>query len=523
MRRQLLTITGIMALLGTQYAVSAEESRVAAQPAEFKRTGWNAMAWQKFMYPPVLTYTRLAGASNYICVVSWKDAQGGAQTRRLESASPEFDLAKIWEDLRPACGEWRAGLPAHGSFQVAVEAVDHGGKLLASVVSSCQWKAPFKGPYRPAKCEYGESGAKTVACLLKKNLNGDGGSFPILMNSAYIRLLTTYVRANPQGELAGQALAQARQYGQDMLKSSTPADWVYADMPMSHVTSYHVPSEHHTNMFQVGRGGMAGMAYLDLYAATQDKTWLEAATRIAATLKKNQLPEGRWPFRVEARTGKVLEDYTSDQAEAILLLDELVRNHSRKDLQATLDQAVRWMLENPCKTFQWQQQWDDLGTFKPYENLEHYDTGLFIEYLLRHATPQNDYEAVAGKLARYIEDHFVEWEPVENQITPGVREQYKCYPVIDWHCAHYIRVCMAFHDKTKEEVWLKKARALADTLTAIQHSSGFYPTWMSHKPSKDAPGELKDINYGGLWPNCSSYSGEMLLRLGEHVKAAGTK
>jgi hypothetical protein len=142
---------------------------------------------------------------------------------------------------------------------------------------------------------------------------------------------------------------------------------------------------------------------------------------------------------------------------------------------------------------------------------------------LRHATAQNNYEAVAKDLSRYIEDQFVEWEPVGNEITPGVREQYLCYGIIDWHCAHYIRVCMDFHAKTKDDVWLNKASALANTLTAVQHPSGFYPTWMSHKPSKKALTELKDINYGGVWPNCSSYSGEMLLRLGEYVKGATGK
>ena len=351
-----------------------------------------------------------------------------------------------------------------------------------------------------------------MAWLLKQQPGG--GSFPALFYSSYIRLLTTYIRTNPKGELAEQALAQAKKYGQDMLQGSTAADWVYANVPMSH----------NPKVFQVVRGGMAGMAYLDLYAATRDTTWLDAASRIADTLKKNQLPEGRWPFRIEPRTGKVLEDYTSDQAEAILLLDELLRNHGRKDLQETLDKAVRWMLENPCKTFQWQQQWDDVGTNGPYRNLSWFDTALFIEYLLRHATPQNDYEATAKGLARYIEDQFVEWEPVGNEITPGVREQYVCYPIIDRHTARTTSVfCMNFHAKTKDDVWLKKACAMADTLTAIQHANGFYPTWMNHKPSKEAPTELKDINYNDIWPNCSSYAGEMLLRLGEYVKGAAGK
>jgi maltose/maltodextrin transport system substrate-binding protein len=494
-KRFIERLLAFSALAAAGQRAAGAEAVPAARPAEFRRTGWNAMVKQRFMHPPVLTCTPMAGATSYRCRVSWKDGEGEARSARLKSASPEFHLARVWD-----------ALPASGPFQVTVEAIDGGGAVLAKAVSPCRRIAPFKGPYRPAACSYDEAGAKTTAWLLKHKPGGK--RFPILFYASYIRLLTTYVRTHPKGELAERALAQAKVYGQAMLEGSAPADWTYGSVPMSH----------HPKVFQVARGGMAGMAYLDLHAATRDRTWLDAATRIAGALKKNQLPDGRWPFRVDPRTGKVLEDYTSDQAEAILLIDELVRNHGREDLKETLDKAVRWMLENPCRTYQWQQQWDDVGTAKPYENLSWYDTALFIEYLLRHATPQNRYEAVARALSRYIEDQFVEWEPVGNQITPGVREQYRCYPIIDWHCAHYVRVCMRFHARTQEDVWLKKARALGDTLTAVQHPDGFYPTWMNHKPSKDAPGKLRNINYGGIWPNCTSYSGEMLLRLGEYVK-----
>jgi maltose/maltodextrin transport system substrate-binding protein len=263
---------------------------------------------------------------------------------------------------------------------------------------------------------------------------------------------------------------------------------------------------------------MVGMAYLDLYAVTQDESFLNAAIRIADTLKKTQFDDGRWYFRVDPQTGKMLEDYTSDQVESILLLDELIRNHKRKDLVETRDKAVRWMLANPCKTFHWQQQWDDVKTLAPYENLEWYDTGLFIEYLLRYATPENGYAKIALELLYYIDDQFIEWEPSGEYITPGAREQYVCYHIIDWHTAHYIRVCMAFHRHTKDEAYLRKACAMADTLTVIQHPDGFYPTWMRHKPARDNPRQLRDINYSDTWANCSSYTGEILMKLGVYLK-----
>jgi maltose/maltodextrin transport system substrate-binding protein len=284
-------------------------------------------------------------------------------------------------------------------------------------------------------------------------------------------------------------------------------------MPLSHNSK---------GSLQVDRGGLAGAAYLQLYAVTQDKSWLEAASRIADTLKKNQFPEGRWPLRVEPQTGKVLSDYTAAQPESFLLLDELIRNHGRKDLGETLGKSVAWMLENPCKTYFWTSGFEDCGGAEE-RSLTGVDAIYFIEYLLRNAAAGNHYERTARDLMNYVEDQFVEWEPTGNQITPGVREQYRCYINEDAIVGLYIGACMAFHAKTREEVWLKKARAMADTLTAIQHPDGFYPTFMTHKPSKENPTELKGINYGDIWPNCSAYAGWMLLRLGEHVKAGGAR
>ena len=268
-------ISCFLALAG-QRANGAEGAIPGEKPGEFRRIGWNALVKQRFMHPPVLTYTRMEGAVNYRCVVCWRDAQGDSHTARLDSGLPKFDLAEVWE-----------GMPASGPFQISAEAVDPAGKLLAKAGSSCQRIAPFQDRYRPAKSSYTAAGVKTVAWLLKQHPGG--GSFPVLFYSSYIRLLTTYIRTNPQGELAKQALAQAEKYGQDMLKGSTAGDWVYANVPMSH----------NPKVFQVARGGMAGLAYLDLYAATQDKQWFNAATRIADALKKNQLSNGRWPFRVD--------------------------------------------------------------------------------------------------------------------------------------------------------------------------------------------------------------------------------
>jgi hypothetical protein len=468
----------------------------AAGNAVFERTGWNARVNQRFMHAPVFHFTSVDGAVRYRCTLTW---QHGQETGKCEvgSESPDVALADVWDTL-----------PAPQHFDALVEALDADHKSLAGVRFSFDRIAPFAGPYRPATSGYIESGARAALWVLDKVRDDKGEQFPVLFRAAYIRILITYAESHPKTENAQRALEAACKHGKALIEGSMPADWVYANMPMSH----------NKEVLQVARGGMAGMAYLDLFRATGDTAFLEAAMRIADTFKKTQLEDGRWYFRVEPKTGKMLEDYTSDQAEAILFLDELIRDHARTDLVETRDKAVNWMLENPCKTFQWQQQWDDVQELPPYSNLEWFDTGLFIEYLLRHATPQNGYEKIAGDLYNYIDDQFAEWEPTETFITPGLREQYCCYHVIDWHTAHYIRVCMDFHARTGDDIYLKKAKAMADTLTAIQHPDGFFPTWMRHNPSQENPSELRDVFYGDTWANCTSYTGEMLMKLGVYLK-----
>jgi len=323
--------------------------------------------------------------------------------------------------------------------------------------------------------------------------------------------LTTDAELDPHSDKARKELLIAKKLARYLIDTSTPKGWAYPDMPRSHQSGAYL---------QVSRTAMVGLAYLDLAAASGDRAILDAALRIADTLKARQLSDGRWHFRVDPRTGKAVEDYTSDQAEAIWFLDELDRRHGKKEYAATREGAVRWMLDNPVKTKHWQQQWDDVPLKPPFSNLEFYDTVFFGFYLLRHATPENGYQRTAAELFRYVEDQFVLWENSFDRkfIAPAVLEQYVCYFPIDWHAAHFIRYCRALHEATGEEIYLKKARAMADTLTAVQHPDGYYPTWM--RTTSAAPsGDLDAVDYGSLWPNCMSYTAETLIKFGRYDRS----
>lgn len=412
-------------------------------PLILKRTGWNVHA-QRFMYAPTFSATPAPQARSYAVAVQ---AKAGDLREQARSDTADIDLSGIWGALPAACG-----------YTAWIEAFDAGGKPLGRTADFGFFKvAPFAGRSGEPKCGYVESGRKCAECVMAKWLAGwktaEPGQipcleFPALFYSAYIRLLVTYAGLAPDSPGARDAVALARKIGLELVRTSTPADWAYPNMPLSHKPGRYL---------QVSRTAMAGMLYLDLWTATGDAAFLGAAMRIADTLKATQRSEGRWYFRVDPRTGAMAEDYTSDQAEAILFLDDIVDRHGRKDIASTRDEAVRWMLANPVKARLWQQQWDDVPLKELYTNLEFYDTVFFGLYLFKHATPQNGYERVAADLFRYVEDQFVLWENAYNPefIAPSVQEQYVCYIPIDWHAAHFIRFSMALHQATGEPVYLE--------------------------------------------------------------------
>jgi hypothetical protein len=485
------------------------------------RTGWNLYA-RRYMYTPTFQVIPMAEAASYAVTVRKDD---GVIVGQRWSNTPNVDLNGVWERL----------LTEH-RYQAQLEALDARDRVIGRTEAFDFYVvAPFRGGYRPARCGYIESGnqcAEYVISSLKawENL-GDNAvdeglellkalHYPAIKGAAYINLLVTYAQAEPQSDKAHRSLRIAKAIGHALINTRTPGDWPYPNMPLSHtyqITRYGDPSD--VWPLQIPRSAMVGSAFLAIAAATGDPVFRDAAMQIAATLQRTQLTDGHWHWRVNPKTDRILEEYSSDQVAQILFLDQLIRDHGGKDLIAIRNRAVQWMFANPVTTHRWEAQWDDVEPCPDYMNLEWYDAGLFILYLLRHATPVNDYLGIAKDLFHFIEDQFVFWENGYDAsfITPGVQEQYVCYVTIDWHASHYIRLCQAMHEFTGEAIYLQKARAMADTLTVIQHPDGYYPTWMRQNPVKGR-GTLGEIPYINVWQNCMSYTAETLIRLGRYLQ-----
>ena len=108
------------------------------------------------------------------------------------------------------------------------------------------------------------------------------------------------------------------------------------------------------------KAAILSLAYLDLYAACQKPRFLKAAVAIADTLQQRQRPNGTWPFRVDPKTEKVVEEYTSSVIYAVMLFERLDRLNGNDTYKAHRDKAWHWLLNGPIKTKEFRGFYEDI-------------------------------------------------------------------------------------------------------------------------------------------------------------------
>ena len=235
----------------------------------------------------------------------------------------------------------------------------------------------------------------------------------------------------------------------------------------------------------------AGQGYLDLYDATRDEKYLQAAVRIADTYRKTQRDTGTWPLKVDNRSGEPVAPIDLIPSVVISFLDRLVWQYKITGHESTRDRATRWVLENPCRSFDWKAQFDDAKLRGPYQNLSKHEACEFAAYLFRRAKDDPQKIELAKEILRFAEDQFVVWENPpdlktrspqlrpENWYVPCSLEQYAMFEPISGSSAFMIVAYVRAHQATGDPVYLAKAESLANALTAAQKEhNGRYPTRM---------------------------------------------
>ena len=511
--------------LDFRFSESDEEKENPRWEINLKQTGWNVYS-SRYVNYPVWTWEPIQGAAAYIIQLAHAD-DIKAQSFRINT--PEYNMEKYWPDIPT------------GAIDMIAWAVDSGDKPLCSAWRKRFYKSPGFDGKGQEPINWKESIDRAMAYLLapardkvedfegdmprscwsscEESISGQRRlmAFPALHHPSFIFAYLDYVQQFPQSKHTPVALKQARQYGDWLLKNRLPADWRCGLFPFSTIQQGKTEGYIEGKNITLFRAGRVGEAMVALYKQFKDEGYLNYALHIANTFVSLQRPDGSWPYRVNPRDGKVVEDYTSNAVSPARLLGMLENIKPDEKFAASRKLAIDWVLENPVKTRLWQGMYEDIGARIPYQNLEHWDTNEMIRYLAYYHSNDSSSVKIMESLNRYIEDQFVIWQQGDKCIsdhcpTPTVMEQYTCYKPMEVHTGMWIMSLIALHRSTGTKEYLTKAINAGNSIVSAQQKNGAYSTW-GFDTRFERPLLTMD------WPGCNAVALSALLQLNHYVKS----
>ena len=173
------------------------------------------------------------------------------------------------------------------------------------------------------------------------------------------------------------------------------------------------------------------------------------------------------------------------------------------------DRARAFIDAGPFRTWNWDGQFEDMDPMPPYVDLTPVRAFGFSQLLFRKGRTDD-----ARLTLSWCEDQFAVWsDPIhhmdwKNWKMPTGLEQYDYYTPIDATMANFVRSFLVAWKATGEELYLEKARAMADCIVRNQRKDGTIPTYFDSRGGSD-------------WVNCMASSADSLMAFAEALKSAG--
>jgi len=496
---------------------------------------WNAESLQ-FMYAPAFHFTALKGCNKYRY-----DAVD--ENNNLHS----FEAKDCCEFLTPI---W-AKIP-EGVVKLTVTALNDDGTDYSVVGARTFFKlASFPEKTPNAVCSYTECVIKAYEYVMKQDFvqhflkygkpdpHYDLNTYPTKIVSSLVEAMISYARiCEDKKDEAMKIAINAAEY----LLSITPrGDVPLADLPPTYYfdfcpdpEEYGIVTPNWMNAISKKNTSMmiypasAGRMYLHLGIALNNDKYINEAIKIGDYYKNTIEENGSWYLVRSTVTGEpVEENYISPMANVIPFLMELYDKTKAPGYKEICDKAVNYTLNTQMKTYNWEGQFEDITVSSNYTNLTHYGPVSIAEYYTKYHNNDPECIETAKELMRFAEDQFVVWnrpspwivdwyakwdktvdetKEIPKWITPCALEQYSWYVPIDASTANFVLGFLNLYKAGCGEIYLAKAKVLADQITRAQHEDGKIPThWMNTKGAED-----------NFWYNCMFFSCRALEEISKY-------
>ncbi len=250
------------------------------------------------------------------------------------------------------------------------------------------------------------------------------------------------------------------------------------------------------NCIEPDKVGELGYAYLRFFEITGDKKYLEAAICCADALARNvrgiriagsdeensEVLAGKspWPFRLNASSGDVIDEYCSNVLEPVKLLRELVRIGPRigiSDEKAALyrkasDGAWNWLSgrNGPLRTFIWNGYFEDVEHDPTLSNRVQITPVELAKYLAQNPDRDEMYAVHVPALLYYAVSAF------KTQGMDAMNEQLWCYRPMGSHTARFGAACALWYENNGN-VWFRDlALRYLNVASYMTHDNGVVST-----------------------------------------------
>lgn len=482
-------------------------------------TSWNAYSKQ-FIDAPDFRLLPRSGITEYRAEV-----RQGDKSWTVRSKTPSLSLARIWGKLETK------------KFSLTLDWIGANGKTVYTETSE-RFKVPDFDGFKEPAVDWAAAADRNIAYLINASDHGPAAyrepgvpvwiwtatpvhtmSYPcITVNYVIWASLACHENKRSQSD---EALRLARVSADWILAHRQPDSGALPLFPYSTVSKGKYDGGVDADSVNLLRASWLGISFVDLYQATQNEPYLAYARHIADTTVKFQNSDGSFPYRVNPKTGAVVEQYNCSAMEFVELTEKLEPFGFDARRAMAAHRAVEWMLAYVGTTNNWKAAYEDVPEMPFYANLSQMTIQPLIRYLCRHRNEDPAYLPTAIRLNRWVEDQFVNFGP-DNESSqvrvkgPLVFEQFQCWWPMEGHTANWILSLIELHKATGKSIYLNKAKAAANAICSEQYPNGEFSTWGRDYQTGKSIGERE--NGSNNWYNANFCADWALYKLTLYVE-----
>ena len=489
------------------------------------RPFWNINSSQ-FIFAPAFQFPRIPAAKKYLFIATDKN---GAKHEFIDKY-PTADLIPIWSEIPT------------GLVWLKVYGIDDDENIL----SPCGIREFFKADGFPGRTATAKKATNYKECSMSAlNYVIDEPSYrywiekgvpdpeyyhnvyPSKMISSIVNAMIVYSKLNTERAEEAMLLAKnALDYLLSITYDSTtsveglPPTYSFKGLNAETVNATAPAAERCKDTVMMLYPASAGRAYINMYKATSDEKYLEAAKRIAEYYEKTVLPCGSWHLVIDVKTGKNVGENICSHFGILFFLNEMASITNSDSLRMIEEKYFAFISKKCLDEYKWEGQFEDIVPTGNYVNHTQLVPNDMLAYIIDNKLSEEGMLEKAKTLMNFIEDQFVVWGEFDPRVkkrfgglnerwySPAGLEQYEWYVPIDGSTTKIMNSFRKMYIATKDRLYLEKALTLGDMITKMQNKqTGAIPThWMKADCTE---------NLENFWINCHMASALWLYELSE--------